>query len=81
MKQFDSGVGYYTKAVLEICFPEDDVCCYRCPLLGKSLGVDQEICRRTGEILPAPRHDIGYYCPLRFNVDSETGEIIKNEKE
>ena len=81
MKQFDSGVRWYTKAVLEIGFPEDDVCCMRCPLLGKTLGLDQEICRRTGEILPSPRHTIGYECPLRFNVNAETGEIIDNEKE
>lgn len=81
MKQFDSGVRYYTKAVMEIGFPEDDICCMRCPLLGKTLGLDQEICRRTGEILPSPRHTIGYECPLRFNVDAETGEIIDNEKE
>ena len=81
MKQFDNGVRYYTKSVVEIGFPEDDVCCYRCPLMGKDLGVDREVCRRTGEILPSPRHTIGYNCPLRFNVDAETGEIIDNEKE
>jgi hypothetical protein len=34
--------------------------------MGKTLGVDREICNRTGEILPAPRQMIGYECPLIF---------------
>jgi hypothetical protein len=66
MKAFDKGVSYYTKATVEVGFPEDDICCYRCPLMGKTLGVDREICNRTGEILPAPRQMIGYECPLKF---------------
>lgn len=71
MRHFDSGVRYYTKATVEFGFPEDDICCYRCPLMGKTLGVDREICNRTGEILPAPRQTIGYECPLNFKVNEE----------
>ena len=66
MRPFDNGVRYYSKATVVIAFPEDDICCYRCPLMGKTLGVDREICNRTGEILPSPRQTIGYECPLIF---------------
>lgn len=71
MRHFDSGVRYYTKATAVIGFPEDDICCYRCPLMGKTLGIDREICNKTGEILPSPRHTIGYDCPLDFKVNEE----------
>lgn len=33
MKSFSRGVKWYTKSEVEIYFPEDDVCCYRCPLM------------------------------------------------
>ena len=71
MRHFDNGVRYYTKATAEIGFPEDDICCYRCPLMGKTLGVDREICNRTGEILPSPRQMIGYECPLKFKENND----------
>ena len=66
MKEFRSGVSYYTKAVAEISFPEDDCCCYRCPLMSVDYGSKRERCGRTGEILVNPRYDIGYDCPLKF---------------
>ncbi len=69
MKQFNNGVSYYTKSTVVISFPEDDICCYRCPLMGKELGVDKEVCKRTGEILVAPKFTIGYDCPLKFEED------------
>lgn len=69
MKVFKNGVGYYTKATVEISFPEDDVCCYRCPLMGLEMKSDREYCRRTGELLPAPRDIIGFNCPLRFTEE------------
>ena len=74
MKQFNNGVSYYTKATLEIGFPEDDVCCYRCPLMGFDYNrSDREYCKKTGEFLPAPRHMIGMDCPLNF-VDKENSD-------
>ena len=66
MKNFDKGVSYYTRGNVTISFPEDDVCCYRCPLMGIESKSDREYCRRTGEYLPAPRHTIGYDCPIKF---------------
>lgn len=71
MKQFLSGVSYYTKATVEIGFPEDDVCCHWCPFLAHDYKLDREMCKKTGEILVAPKHDIGFYCPLVFEKESE----------
>lgn len=77
MKAFDSGVRWYTKATCEIGFPENAVCCMYCPLLETYA---RKQCRKTGEYIADDR-TIGYMCPLHFNVDAETGEIIDNEKE
>lgn len=66
MKQFAKGVRYYTKSTVEISFPEDDVCCARCPLMGIEMASSREYCRRTGEYLPAPRDIVGFECPLKF---------------
>lgn len=74
MKQFSKGVSYYTKASVEIGFPEDDVCCHWCPFLASEYKLDREFCKKTGEILVAPTHDIGYYCPLKFKQEEEHDE-------
>lgn len=68
MKQFLNGVSYYTKASVVIGFPEDDVCCHWCPFLASDYKLDREVCKKTGEILLAPKHTIGYNCPLNFNM-------------
>lgn len=65
MKDFRNGVSYYTKATIEVGFPEDDVCCHWCPLMSRDPNL-RDICGRTGEILLAPKHIIGVNCPLRF---------------
>ena len=61
MKEFIGGVAYYTKATAEIGFPEDDICCHWCPLMGSEINPKREYCRKTGEYLLAPRHTIGTY--------------------
>ena len=66
MKTFHKGVSYYTRSTVEICFPEDDICCYRCPLMRTEYKPDREYCARTGELLPAPKDIIGFECPLKF---------------
>lgn len=73
MRTFSRGVTYYTKAVCEISFPEDDICCYRCPLMGNDFG--REYCKKTGEYLPAPRDMAGVYCPLVFRQDKGEREL------
>ena len=67
MKNFSKGVSYYTIGTVEIGFPEDDLCCYRCPIMGMESG--REYCRRTGEYLPAPRDLRGRDCPIVFNEE------------
>lgn len=71
MKTFSKGVSYYTKGMVMISFPEDDVCCYRCPLMGKEDRTNREYCRRTGEYLPAPLDIIGFNCPIDFGKENE----------
>lgn len=74
MKSFSKGVSYYTKSTVEIFFPEDDVCCSRCPLMGIEMASSREYCRKTGEYLPAPRDIIGFNCPLKFeNKENDDG--------
>ena len=71
MKEFSRGVSYYTKGTVEVSFPEDDVCCFRCPLMYTEYSSKRERCGRSGEILPAPRDSIGYFCPLKFTEEEE----------
>ena len=71
MKNFDRGVSYYTRGSVEISFPEDDVCCYRCPIMGIEMASSREYCRRTGEYLPSPRHLIGFDCPINFKEEND----------
>lgn len=66
MKNFYNGVSYYTKASVQIGFPEDDLCCRWCPLMGSEYRPNREYCKKTGEILLAPEHTIGENCPLIF---------------
>lgn len=74
MKNFDRGVSYYTKATVEIGFPEDDVCCHWCPMLAPDYRLEREYCKRTGELLLAPKHQIGFYCPLIFENNTEVDD-------
>ena len=74
MKMFSNGVSYYTKASVEIGFPEDDVICHWCPFLASDYKLDREFCKKTGEILLSPKHTIGYYCPLKFYKEEDNDE-------
>jgi len=67
VKEFRNGVSYYTKATIDVGFPEDDVCCHWCPLMTRDPNL-RDICGRTGEILLAPKHTIGMNCPLNFEI-------------
>ena len=69
MKQFPNGVRYYTRSTVDVCFPEDDICCHHCPMMGIEMASSREYCRRTGEYLIAPKHMIGDICPLRFEKE------------
>lgn len=67
MNDFSSGVKYYTKANVDVFFPENRVACMYCPML-ETYARNQ--CRRTGEYLVDTR-TIGYNCPLNFDVLEE----------
>ena len=70
MKEFRNGVSYYTKATVEIGFPEDDVCCHWCPLMTRDPNL-RDVCSKTGEILLAAKHTIGVNCPLKFKENND----------
>lgn len=73
MKNFDKGVRYYTEATIAIGFPEDDVCCHWCQLMSRDPNL-RDVCGCTGEILLAPKHTIGFNCPLNFrNKENSDG--------
>lgn len=65
-----NGVSYYTKATVDIHFPENYVCCAYCPML-ETYARNQ--CRRTGEYLVDTRGR-GYYCPLQIE-DKENNDV------
>ena len=69
MKEFYNGVAYYTKATVEVGFPEDDICCHWCPMMGSEYKPNREYCKKTGEDLLAPKHTIGVNCPLNFKKE------------
>lgn len=71
MKPFENGVRYYTKGVVFVGFPEDDICCHWCPMLGVELKTDRSYCRKTGEYLIFPKHGIGDRCPIEFIDNNE----------
>ena len=71
MKDFSRGVGYYTKGKVEIGFPEDDVCCHWCPMMGVESRTERAYCRKTGEYLVSPKFVIGTQCPVRFETEEK----------
>lgn len=55
----------YSRAVVEIIFPKDQICCDFCPLMETYA---RKQCRRTGEYLVTPgknEYTIGMFCPLQ----------------
>ena len=74
MKDFSKGVSYYTKGNVDIGFPEDDICCRWCPLMGMELKIDRPYCKRTGEYLVSPNFTIGTNCPIKF-VEMENNDV------
>jgi hypothetical protein len=73
MKDFHNGVSFYTKATVEIGFPENDVVCAWCPLMTRDPNY-RDVCGKTGEILLSPKHSIGFNCPLVFKSTKEGTE-------
>ena len=61
------GVTHYTKATVDIYFPDGHVCCALCPML-ETYARNQ--CRRSGEYLLDTRIT-GFYGPLKFENTEE----------
>lgn len=68
-QKYEGGVRYYTSAKVTIKFPESDINCRSCPLLGVEYGLKREYCKRTGEYIPDPDYMIGGDCPLEFGKE------------
>lgn len=66
------GVRKYTRATVDIYFPEGQVCCALCPLLET---YSRNQCRRTGEYLPDTRVTTGMSCPLSFIAEGGDVEV------
>lgn len=66
MKNFKDGVQYSTKGTITVCFPEDDLCCHWCLMLGLESKMDRFYCKMTGELLKSPKEYIGEHCPIVF---------------
>ena len=62
-----NGTLNYTRATVEIFFPENDVRCQLCPLLQT---YSRNQCMRTGELIPDARGR-GLWCPLELEGDKE----------
>lgn len=58
-----AGVIKYTKATVEIYFPDGHVCCDLCPLMETYA---RKQCRRTGEYLLDSK-TVGAWCPLKYD--------------
>lgn len=65
-QNYKDGVRYYTYATARVHFPEGDITCRACPLLGAERGLKREYCRLTGEYIPDADYLTGHGCPLIF---------------
>lgn len=63
----ENAVTSYTRAEVEIFFPDGHVCCDLCPLLETYA---RKQCRRTGEYILDSRIT-GLFCPLRFEEEQD----------
>lgn len=71
MKKFNNGVAWFTRATVDLWFPEDQTVCRHCALLHNDYGLSRAFCVRTGEIIPAPDAMRGQFCPLKWEEQKE----------
>lgn len=81
MKDFSRGVSYYSFGAVEIGFPEDDICCHWCPLLGIEARLERPYCKKTGEILVNTKFGVGTNCPVRFYSAQTEEKAEENTKD
>lgn len=70
-QKFEGGIRYYTYANVRVHFPEQEITCRACPLLGSEYGMKREYCRLTGEYIPDADYLTGHGCPLEFEDRKE----------
>lgn len=66
-------VTHYVKATATLYFPENKVCCESCQLMGAEVLTARKYCKRSGEILTHTTAQIGYDCPLQFELEEING--------
>lgn len=70
----DNGVRYYItgETIERISFPNGEVVCKHCwPYLQTDPFLHRCRCRKTGEPIQDPEHEIGMQCPLVFKDREE----------
>lgn len=61
---------HYIIGTVEIGFPAgEEIACMKCPLLGMEAALHRFYCRKSGEYIYHPEHQIGFMCPLNFNTE------------
>ena len=67
------GVAFYRIGWVRIGFPNGDVSCKNCPLLGTERIANgyRSYCKRTGEILVSPTETVGRFCPVEMEDEDE----------
>ena len=73
MKKFESGVKWYTtgQAVVDIYFPEDDICCKWCPFCRSESDLGRFWCRLNNKMIYNPFTGIGDNCPIDFESEEK----------
>lgn len=75
--KYEGGVRFYTTARAAIRFPERDIICRACPLLGLEYGLKREYCKLSGEYIPDADYCVGSMCPLSFDYDELERREVK----
>ena len=66
MAEFKDGVKWYTygTAVIQIAFPEGQVCCRWCPFCREESGLQRYWCRLTNKMIYNPGAGLADGCPI-----------------
>lgn len=68
MKDFESGINFYTTGTVKVHFPENQVICKWCPFCYQENGLNRFKCRMTNSIVYLPAETINGDCPIKFEV-------------
>lgn len=73
MKSFKNGVSWYTRgtAIVDVHFPEDDVCCSWCPFCRAENDLGRFWCRLTNQMIYNPYTERDDDCPIILENEGE----------